>query len=141
MVDEQDATEDRRHTEALAITRIQADLDSALKVLAARLPVFVYFNNYFRVRPNLHLELFARRIEQDILDDDRFDFGNLCLLKLLGFTARELADLGSVAEPSDSPGAFETFRKQLDERSIKLNAASVRLQRDSIRLESEPRPS
>ena len=60
--------------------------------------MFVYFNDYFRVRPNLHLRRFADRIEQDILDDDRYDYGNLCLLKLLGFDARELTDLGNAPD-------------------------------------------
>jgi energy-coupling factor transporter ATP-binding protein EcfA2 len=126
-VDESDAAMDGRHTALLELARIPTDRDLAAKALGDRVPVFVYFNNYFRVRPNLHLDHFARRIEQSLLDDDRYDFGNLCLLKLLGFTARELADLGSAAAPSDDPAAFETYRSQLDERSIKLNAASVRL--------------
>ncbi|MCC6436836.1 MAG: AAA family ATPase [Acidimicrobiales bacterium] len=126
-VDDSDAAMDDRHTHLLELTRISADRETAAKALGARVPMFVYFNNYFRVRPNLHLDHFARRIEQSLLDDERYDFGYLCLLKLLGFTARELADLGNATVSSDDPAAFETYRSQLDERSIKLNAASVRL--------------
>ena len=101
-------------------------------MLQGRLPVLVYFNNYFQVRPNLHLRRLADRVEQDFLDDDRYDYGNLCLLKLLGFEARELADLGDAPDPGDDAEAFESYRSQLDERRIKLNAASVRLT-DEIR--------
>ena len=126
-VDENDVTEDQRHTRLIGHTRIAEDHDAAVKKLKSRLPVFVYFNNYFRVRPNLHLRHFAERVEQDLLDDDRYDYGNLCLLKLLGFDPRELADLGDAPDPGDDRDAFDSYRNQLDERDIQLNAASVRL--------------
>ncbi|MCY4653732.1 MAG: AAA family ATPase [Dehalococcoidia bacterium] len=126
-VDGNDEVQDERHTRLLRYTRISEELDSALAELDTRLPIFVYFNNYFRVRPNLHLRHFADRIEQNLLDDDRYDYGNLCLLKLLGFNPRELANLGDAPDPGDDQEAFERYRSQLDERSIKLNAASVRL--------------
>ena len=126
-VDENDATEDQCHTRLLEYTRIPEQREAALTDLFSRLPVFVYFNNYFRVRPNLHLRRFADRVEQNLLDDDRYDYGNLCLLKLLGFDARELANLGDASDPGDDQEAFDRYRSQLDERSIKLNAASVRL--------------
>ena len=131
-VDENDAAQDQRHTRLLRYTRIPEELDEALTELNTRLPVFVYFNNYFRVRPNLYLRHLADRVDQNILDDDRYDYGNLCLLKLLGFDARELADLGDAPDPGNDPDAFENFRNQLDERDIQLNAASVRLT-DEIR--------
>ena len=126
-VDENDTAEDARHTRLLEYTRISEQRDGAVAKLKSRLPVLVYFNNYFRVRPNLHLRRLADRVDQDLLDDDRYDYGNLCLLKLLGFTAHELADLGDAPDPGDDQEAFESYRSQLDERSIKLNAASVRL--------------
>ncbi|MBN9493068.1 AAA family ATPase [bacterium] len=126
-VDEGNSTEDARHTRLLGYTRVSQERAAALKHLNARMPVFVYYNNYFRVRPNLHLEHFAERLEGNLLDDDRYDFGNRCLLKLLGFTARELANQGRPPEPDDDPEQFEAYRKPLDERSIQLNAASVRL--------------
>lgn len=135
-IDEENGTEDRRHNRLLAYTRIPEQRAEALKALKGRLPVFVYFNNYHRVRPNIHLGRLAARIEQDLLDDDSYDYGNQCLLKLLGFTARELSDLGNAPEPGDAPESgegsedFERYRSQLDERSIKLNAASVRLTKD-----------
>ena len=127
LVDENDSTQDRRHTRLLAYTRIPEQRDAVLARLHGRLPVFVYFNNYFRVRPNIHLRHFADRVEQNLLDDDRSDYGNLCLLKLLGFDARELANLGDASDPGEDQEAFESYRSQLDERGIELNAASVRL--------------
>lgn len=139
-VDEDNTTEDNRHTRLLGYTRIPQQRDGALKTLNSRIPLFVYYNNYFRVRPNLHLDHFATRIEQNLLDDDRYDFGNQCLLKLLGFTPRELAELGRAPAPADDPEAFEKYRKPLDERNIKLNAASVRLT-DEIRSVWNPDPS
>ena len=126
-VDENDEAEDERHKRLIGHTRIPQQRDAVLAKLWERLPVFVYFTNYFQVRPNLHLRHLADRVDQKLLDDDRYDHGNLCLLKLLGFSARELAELGDAEEPADDPGAFEIFRRQLDERSIRLNAASVRL--------------
>ena len=126
-VDENSTTQDKRHTRLLRYTRIAEERKTVFTELYSRLPVFVYFNNYFRVRPNLHLRRFAERVEQEILDDDRYDYGNLCLLKLLGFDPRELADLGDPPEPGNDQEEFDRFRSQLDERSIKLNAASVRL--------------
>ena len=131
-VDDKDATEDARHTRLLEYTRIPEQRDVAVAKLKSRLPVFVYFNNYFRVRPNLHLRHLADRVQQNILDDDRYDYGNLCLLKLLGFTARELADLGAAPDPGDDQEEFNRYRSQLDERGIQLNAASIRLT-DEIR--------
>ena len=126
-VDENDTDQDRRHTRLLTYTHIPQQRRGALEELYSRLPVFVYFNNYFRVRPNLHLRHFADRVEQNLLDDDRYDCGNLCLLKLLGFDARELADLGDAPDPGEDQVAFEDFRSPLDERGVTLNAASVLL--------------
>ena len=126
-VDEDKATEERRHTRLLGYTRIGDARDAALETLKERLPLFVYFSNYVQVRPNLHLRHFAERVEGNLLDDDRYDYGNLCLIKWLGFDARELADLGDVADPGENQQAFERGRTQLDERRAKLNAASVRL--------------
>lgn len=139
-VDERDVPQDQRHTRLMEWTRLPEKRDAALKELGKRVPVFVYFNNYFGVRPNLHLRRFAERVEQGLLDDDRYDYGNLCLLKLLGFDARELADLGDAPDPGNDEEAFERYRSQLNERSIKLNAASVRLTKD-IRSIWNPDPS
>jgi hypothetical protein len=99
----------------------------ALKVLHQRLPVFVRFRDFFRVRPIIHLEHLAQRIENGLLDD-QYDYGNLCLLRLLGFSARELSDFGKTTEPPlGDAAALQKYRDQLDRRSYQLNSASVRL--------------
>jgi energy-coupling factor transporter ATP-binding protein EcfA2 len=127
-VDENNAAEIERY-EKLEKLASQTDMrDKVLSTLAERIPVFVLFSNYFRVRPIIHLEHLAQRIEGNILDDEYYDYGNKCLLHLLGFSARELSNLGKAGEPSrgDAP-ALQKYRDQLDKRAYQLNAASVRL--------------
>jgi predicted ATPase len=127
-VDENNKTEEDRWNRLSEAAKVPEKRGQALKVLRGRLPVFVYFSNYFRVRPRLHLGLLADRLEQNVLDDDQYDRGNVCLLKLLGFDARELSNLGRAAEPSagDEKGLKE-YQDQLDRRRYQLNAASIRL--------------
>lgn len=132
-VEEGNATESERHAGLKQASQVAARRKQALTVLDSRLPVFVLFNNYFRVRPLIHLAHLATRLETNALDDTQYDYGNQCLLKLLGFTARELSKLGEAPEPKagDAP-ALLNYRDQLDRRSYQLNAASVRLT-DQIR--------
>ena len=40
-----------------------------------------------------------RPLETGVHDDENYDYGNECLLRLLGFTARELSDLGKAPAP------------------------------------------
>ena len=94
---------ENRHNRLLGYARIPQLRAGALSTLSGRVPVFVYFNSYTRVRPNIHLERFAQRVEQNLLDDARYDYGNLCLLKLLGFTPRELATLAMPLIPAMTP--------------------------------------
>ena len=87
-----------------------------------------YFNNYFKVKPSVHLEHLAERIEKKLLDDEYYDYGNICLLKLLGFTARELSDIGNTESPeSDDADALKEYRDTLDNRTYQLNGASIKL--------------
>ena len=66
-VDENDTTEDARHTRLLEYTRIPEQRAAVLEKLKSRLPVHSSTsNNYFRVRPNLHLRRLADRVEQDL---------------------------------------------------------------------------
>jgi predicted ATPase len=128
LVDEANANETKRLetlTEALGI----ADKRSkTIDALSKRIPLFVLFSNYFRVRPSVHLEHLTTRSEQNLLDDRQYDYGNICLLKFLGFTPRQLADLGNVPEPpATDAAALQRYKDTLDERSYQLNAASVRL--------------
>ncbi|MBP8002408.1 MAG: AAA family ATPase [Chloroflexi bacterium] len=128
LIDDGNATEEKRFDRLREATMVEKRREETLKSLYTRLPIFVLFNNYFRVRPLIHLEHLATRIENNLLDDAQYDYGNQCLLRLLGFSPRELSDLGKVKEPpAGQPDALKTYRDQLDKRSYQLNAASVRL--------------
>ena len=105
-VEESNEQEEARHSGLIESIKFNEKRDEVLKTLDKRTPVFILFNNYFKVKPSIHLEHLAQRVEQNILDDEYYDYGNLCLLKLLGFTARELADLGS------TPSAYSGERER-----------------------------
>lgn len=108
---------------------------SVLALLKKLQPALVLFSNFHRVKPLIHLDHLATRIEQNSLDDDQYDYGNQCLLKLLGFSARELSTLGRAPEPSASDAeAQQKYRDQLDKRWYQLNAASVRLTEQIVRI-------
>lgn len=127
-VSEENNKEETRHSDLLNILQFNSKHDEVLKILDKRTPVFILFNNYFKVKPSVHLEHLAQRVEQSILDDEYYDYGNLCLLKLLGFTPRELADLGNAPNPDiNNKDALKDYKDNLDKRSYQLNAASVRL--------------
>lgn len=99
-----------------------------LNTCKERLPVFILFSNYFRIKPVLHLRKLSDRIRNNSLDDKQYDYGNICLLKFLGFTAEELADAGDVSRfDINRPDQFEQYKAQLDERDYRLNAATIRL--------------
>ncbi|SCX03891.1 AAA family ATPase [Agrobacterium rosae] len=135
LVDEANETEEARYDKLLKLTKFAARREKALNTLHKAIPVFVLFSNYYRVRPLIHLDHLATRIEQKLLDDDQYDYGNECLLKLLGFTARELSTLGRAPEPgAKDHDALKTYRDQLDQRSYQLNAASVRLTSEIVNI-------
>ena len=76
-----------------------------LNELMGRLPIFVYFSTYTRVTPILHLGHLADTIDAGTIDeDDDYNFGNLCLMNLLHFSARQLSNLGKVPEPAPGNG-------------------------------------
>jgi AAA domain, putative AbiEii toxin, Type IV TA system/AAA ATPase domain len=128
LVDPNDYVQTHRLLELEEACQIEEKQAQALNILRGRRPIFVLFNNYFRVHPLIHLEHLAIRIEQNTLDYARYDYGNSCLLKLLGFSARDLSNLGKPPEPNQNdPRTFEAYRAQLDTRSYQLNAASIRL--------------
>ena len=140
LIDEENELEERRLDKLIEMVSVSEKRNKAVRLLRERLPVFVYFSNYFRVRPRLHLGLLADRLEQNILDDDQYDRGNECLLKLLGFEARELSDLGRAAEPgAGDPSGLKAYQDQLDRRSYRLNAASIQLT-ESINKVWQPDP-
>ncbi|NQX25672.1 AAA family ATPase [Curtobacterium sp. VKM Ac-2852] len=111
----------------------------------SRLPLLVYYSTYFTVRPRIDLESLAARQERGDIDSE-YDFGNLSLLKFLGFTARELSELGSGAPVK--PSSYETnadvrkqhdealteHQRELDDRQYRLNAAGVKLTQDIRRV-------
>jgi predicted ATPase len=127
-IDESEAPEEERYerlTSACGASKSRAEV---YNLLWSRTPTFVLFNNYLRVKPRIQLNHLASRVEQSLLDDKTYDYGNLCLLKLIGFSARELSDLASKEVPAqNNPEAIKSYQKSLDERQYQLNAASVQL--------------
>jgi len=128
LIEEGNEKEETRYNKLLEQIDFNSKFDEVLATLSKRMPVFILFNNYFNVKPSIHLEHLAMRTEQKLLDDQYYDYGNLCLLKLLGFTSRELSNLGKTQSPDiNNPAALKVYKDSLDTRSYKLNAASVRL--------------
>ncbi len=127
-VEEKNEVEEKRYDDLVKTIEANDQRSNVLWTLGRRLPLFIRFRDFFRVRPLIHLDHLATRIERNLIDDDYYDYGNKCLLKLLGFSARELSDLGKGEEPPmGDPAALQAYRDQLDRRSYQLNAASVRL--------------
>jgi len=140
LIDEENKKEETRFDKLKEQIKFNEKRDEVLNTLSSRTPVFILFNNYFKVKPSIHLEHLATRTEKNLLDDNYYDYGNLCLLKLLGFTARELSDLGKAQSPNmNNPKALKVYKDKLDSRSYQLNAASVRLT-DEIRKVWMPNP-
>lgn len=130
-IDENNSSEEDRYDRLVNACNIAAEREKVRNLLYKRLPVFVYYNNYFRVRPALHLGRFAARLEAGTLDDELYDYGNACLLKLLGFSAKELSELGKEETlKADTVEALEGYRKKKDERDYRLNAASIYLTKE-----------
>jgi predicted ATP-dependent endonuclease of OLD family len=128
LIDEKNETEEKRYDKLKKLIETINRRNEAIKKCNQKLPVFILFSNYFRVKPAIHLEHLADRIDRNLLDDDQYDYGNTCLLKLLGFSARNLSNLGKAQTPqANQPEALKAYRDQLDTRSYQLNAASVKL--------------
>ena len=128
LVEEDNETEEKRYDHIMSAVTLDDRRFSALRTLHQRLPVFVRFRDYFRVKPLIHLEHLAQRLETNVMDGEDHDYGNQCLLRLLGFSARELSNLGKASEPKpgDAEG-WRYYRDQLDRRAYQLNSASRRL--------------
>lgn len=133
LIDEANEAEEKRYDSLRAACSVAEDRAAALKHLEKHVPVFVLFNNYFRVRPRIHLAHLAQRVASNVLDDEQYDYGNVCLLKLLGFTAQELADIGNTPQPqAGDAAALKRYKDNLDSRSYQLNAASVKLTKEIV---------
>ena len=144
-VDEDNTTEENRWSRLDAASKISSECTAVVNTLVPKLPLLVYYSTYFTVRPRIDLEsLAARQARGDI--DEEYDFGNLCLLKLLGFTTAELSELGAGAptKPVDYVAnetsrrnhdeALASHQRKLDDRQYRLNAAGVTLTRDIRRV-------
>ena len=116
--------------------RMDGQVRQALDALESRIPFFVYYSHYVKVHPRIHLgRLATQEATGDI--DEEYDLGNLCLLRFLGLTAGELADLGRgmpdvrvnrhglVIPPT--PEEVREYQDRLDRRGYRLNAASMTL--------------
>lgn len=127
------------HWDALdSVLKEATGRDKIGKHLLSKLPPFVYFSSYFSVRPRIHLNRLAEREESGEIDLD-YDFGNLQLLKFLGFTARELSDMDSEAPAKGAPydndvqeqerykAALAAHERRLTERKRALQTAGARL--------------
>lgn len=140
LIEEGNEKEEGRYEKLMEQIDLNSMREKVLVTLQKRMPVFILFNNFFKVKPSVHLEHLATRTEQKLLDDKYYDYGNLCLLKLLGFTARELSNLGKTQSPDiNNHAALKDYKDKLDTRSYKLNAASVRLT-EEIRNVWQPNP-
>lgn len=135
VVDEDSTTENSRLKRLRESVDTQAARNRGVKWARERLPKFVYFSNYHRVRPKIHLGRLAKRQSEDVLDDDRYDYGNLCLLQLLGIDIDRLAQQGREERINeDTPEGVDQYARALEERMHKLNAASVQLTEQIRRL-------
>lgn len=128
------SAEDERYSKLKSILVIPETKEAILKKCDLLIPKFVLFNNYFRVKPSIHLEHLAQRIKSGTLDDDQYDYGNTCLLKLLGFTAEELSAAGKAAPANSTAEEVQKYKDKLDDRNYRLNAASIRLTEEITRV-------
>lgn len=128
---ERELTRLRKIRDAISISKQRA---AAASVLLGRLPQFVYYSTYFQVHPRINLTALAAR--EAVGDtEEGYDFGNLCLLKVVGLTARELAELADGQPTEQQYGnntdayreAVKAYQDKLDDRHNRLNAASVSL--------------
>ena len=127
-LNDDNAKENSRYEKIGELLERPIERDSVLKACKEMMPKFILFSNYFRIKPVLHLRKLADRIANNSLDDSQYDYGNICLLKFLGFTAKELADAGDISKFNlNDPEQYEQYKAQLDERDYKLNAATIRL--------------
>lgn len=127
-VDEDNEREEKRLDNLNLIMERVNSAKQVTELLKERLPVFVLFSNYHRVRPRIHLTRLAARERRQDYEDEWFDYGNACLLSFLGFKASELSRLGALNVPKGHEReAIDIYQDKLDSRDYQLNAASVKL--------------
>lgn len=132
LIEEDNETEEGRYDKLIEKLEFNIKSTEIKDKINKMKPVFVLFNNFFKVKPVIHLEHLADRIDSNLMDDDKYyDYGNLCLLKLLGFTPRDLSNVGKTVSPrKDDVKAMSEYRNTLDRRSYQLDAASIRLTKE-----------
>ena len=123
-IDEDDKKEIDRIERINLILKNNYAYDEVLSFLDKNKPKFIYFNNYIKVKPIIHLQQLAQREQSQSLNDEYYDYGNLSLLKFIGYSANQLSQLGA---PNNQENNIEKFREKLDDRDYKLNAASIEL--------------
>ncbi|NLB01515.1 MAG: AAA family ATPase [Methanomicrobiales archaeon] len=126
--------EESRFDELKAKFNLIINRAKAMERCKAFLPTFVLFSNYFRVKPSIHLEHLTQRVSSGVLDDDQYDYGNLCLLKLLKFSAADLSKAGKAVPANSTPAEVQKYKDVLDDRNYRLNAASIRLTKEITRV-------
>lgn len=127
-LEDDNVAQETRYDKLCDLLERPTERDKVLCLCYKMLPTFILFTNYFRIKPVLHLRKLAERIEHKTLDDEQYDYGNICLLKFLGFTPKELADAGDTGKfDLNIPEQYEQYKAQLDERDYRLNAATIRL--------------
>jgi len=126
--------EEKRYDQLKEMLEMPAIRENILSQCEAMLPKFILFNNYFRIHPSIHLLNLAQRTEQKLLDDEQYDYGNNCLLKFLGFSARELSQAGTVTPANNTAAEMQKYKDILDRRDYRLNAASIRLTNEICRV-------
>lgn len=132
-IDEDNTKENDRFEKLKLKLMIPLNHKTALTKCKNLLPKFVLFNNYYKIKPSIHLLKLAERVEQNLLDDKQYDYGNVCLLKFLKFTARELSTLGDVSKFNVSQlDQIEKMKEQIDTRDQRLNGATIRLTKEII---------
>lgn len=125
------------------IVKRASDRDKVGKHLVTQIPPFVYYSSYFSVRPRIHLNRLAEREQSGEIDMD-YDFGNLQLLKFLGFTARELSDMASEAPEKghnydNDVNVQKRYQKELAAHERRVTERKRALQTAGARLTEEIR--
>jgi len=135
-LDLDDTKTDKAFDAVRVAARADKSVTAAWDAIRPRIQFFVYFSQYFKVRPRIHLgRLASQEANGDV--DEEYDFGNLCLLRLLGQSAGELAELGRGAPDVQKdpygkdirPTAEQiaAFQERIDRRDYRLNAAAIKL--------------
>ena len=123
--------QNRAMRERIAAAAARPELHKRARALVVEhLPTLVYYSSFFAVRPRIHLTQLADRVRTGTIDEE-YDFGNLNLLKLLGFDLVRLAEQGRAATAEgkevDTAESLGDIQDRLDERQYELNAAAVDL--------------